>query len=44
MENGRGRPDPPEVLHAAVRTAVMSAGLVAKGLPIFAGGKSMGGA
>ena len=43
MEAGRGRPDPPEVLHAAVRTAVMTAGLLADGVPIFAGGKSMGG-
>jgi hypothetical protein len=43
METGRGRPDPPQVLHAAVRSAVTAAGLVAKGLPIFAGGKSMGG-
>lgn len=43
MENGRGRPDPPQVLHAAVRAAVTVAGLLAKGLPIFAGGKSMGG-
>ena len=43
METGRGRPDPPQVLHAAVRTAVTTAGLLAKGLPIFAGGKSMGG-
>ena len=36
-------PDPPQVLHAAVRSAVTAAGLLAKGLPIFAGGKSMGG-
>lgn len=43
MENGRGRPDPPQILHAGVRTAVSTAGLLAKGLPIFAGGKSMGG-
>ena len=43
METGRGRPDPPQVLHAAVRAAVTAAGLLAKGLPIFAGGKSMGG-
>lgn len=43
METGRGRPDPPQVLHAAVRTAVTAAGLLARDLPIFAGGKSMGG-
>jgi len=43
MEIGRGRPDPPQVLHAAVRAAVTTAGLLARGLPIFAGGKSMGG-
>ena len=43
METGRGRPDPPQVLHAAVRTAVTAAGLLANGCPIFAGGKSMGG-
>ena len=43
METGRGRPDPPQVLHATVRAAVTTAGLLAKGLPIFAGGKSMGG-
>lgn len=43
METGRGRPDPPQVLHQAVRVAVTAAGLLAKGLPIFAGGKSMGG-
>ena len=43
METGRGRPDPPQVLHTTVRTAVTTAGLLANGLPIFAGGKSMGG-
>src|SRR5262245_63590076 len=32
METGRGRPDPPQVLHAAVRTAVTAAGLLANGL------------
>jgi predicted alpha/beta-hydrolase family hydrolase len=31
------------VLHATVRAAVTAAGLIANGLPIFAGGKSMGG-
>jgi predicted alpha/beta-hydrolase family hydrolase len=43
METGRGRPDPPQVLHATVRAAIALAGLLAEGLPIFAGGKSMGG-
>lgn len=41
MEAGGGRPDPPGVLEASVRAAVDRAG--AAGLPILAGGKSLGG-
>src|SRR5438874_9369379 len=40
---GRRRPDPPAVLHDAVRAAVRAASDAAPGLPILAGGKSMGG-
>lgn len=43
MDRGLRRPDPPQILHAAVRSAVNSAGLIAPGLPLFVGGKSMGG-
>lgn len=43
MERGRGVPDPPQVLHQTVRAAVNTAGLVGEGLPLLAGGKSMGG-
>ncbi|MFN0159432.1 MAG: alpha/beta family hydrolase [Bacteroidota bacterium] len=43
MENGTKRPDPKPVLHATVRSAVEQATKLADGLPIFAGGKSMGG-
>ena len=41
MEQGKRRIDPPPVLHARVREAVRAA--AAEGLPLFAGGKSMGG-
>lgn len=40
-EAGRRRPDPAPVLEATVRAAVASAQTL--GLPVFAGGKSMGG-
>ncbi len=43
MERGSKRPDTPKVAHAAVRAAVVEAGRRARGLPIFAGGKSFGG-
>ncbi len=42
-EAGRKRPDRQEVLVAAVRAAVLAAGGCDTGLPLFAGGKSMGG-
>jgi uncharacterized protein len=41
MEGGRRRIDPPVVLHERVREAVAVA--AKEGLPLFAGGKSMGG-
>ena len=41
MESGRRRPDPQPVLLATVRSAVERA--AAEGLPLLAGGKSMGG-
>ena len=43
METGQKRPDFPPTLHATVRAAVAQAALLAPGLPLFAGGKSMGG-
>jgi predicted alpha/beta-hydrolase family hydrolase len=43
MEKGSGRPDPPAIAHAAVRAAVAAAAERARGLPLFAGGKSFGG-
>ncbi len=42
-EAGRRRPDPPGVLRATVRSAVSAAEGVLPGVPLFAGGKSMGG-
>jgi predicted alpha/beta-hydrolase family hydrolase len=39
----RRRIDPPAVLHGAVRAAVRAASNAAPGLPVLAGGKSMGG-
>ncbi len=43
MEQGRRAPNPPGVLTATVRAAVAAAAKEAKGLPLFAGGKSLGG-
>jgi predicted alpha/beta-hydrolase family hydrolase len=43
MEKGGRRPDYRPVLLKTVRSAVTAAGNVAGGLPLFAGGKSMGG-
>ncbi len=43
MEAGRRMPDPQRVLTATVRRAVEAASRAAPGLPLFAGGKSMGG-
>ncbi len=43
MERGRRAPDRPPVLKATVRAAVTAATDWAPGLPVFAGGKSMGG-
>jgi predicted alpha/beta-hydrolase family hydrolase len=42
-EAGGRRPDPPPVLIATVRSAIAQAGAMAGDLPLFAGGKSMGG-
>lgn len=43
MEQRRRVPDPPSVLTATVGAAVREALGIAHGLPVFAGGKSMGG-
>jgi predicted alpha/beta-hydrolase family hydrolase len=43
MEEGRRAPNPPGVLVAPVRAAVAAAAAEAKGVPLFAGGKSLGG-
>jgi predicted alpha/beta-hydrolase family hydrolase len=43
MEEGRRRPDPPPLAHAAIRAVIAEAGIRAPGLPLFAGGKSFGG-
>ena len=43
MEKGGKRPDSPPVAEAAVRAAVAEANKLAKGLPLFAGGRSFGG-
>ena len=43
MEKGAGGPNPARVLQATVRAAVRTAATKLKGLPLFAGGKSMGG-
>jgi len=43
MEKRRGRPDPPAVLERTVRAAVDCTRAHTDGLPMFAGGKSMGG-
>jgi predicted alpha/beta-hydrolase family hydrolase len=42
-EAGSRRPDPPGVLEATVRAAVEAMRDVARGLPLVAGGKSLGG-
>ncbi len=42
-EAGRRRPDRPSLLEATVRAAVGEAARRARSLPLFAGGKSMGG-
>lgn len=43
MEAGTRRPDPPALLTACVRSAVACAAERAGALPLFAGGKSLGG-
>jgi hypothetical protein len=43
LELGSRRPDPPGVLEATVRAAVAKARELAPGLPLVAGGKSLGG-
>jgi hypothetical protein len=43
VEAGSRRLDPPGVLEAAVRAAVVKAREIASDLPLFAGGKSLGG-
>ena len=43
MENASRRPDPPALLTSCVRGAVACAADQASGLPLFAGGKSLGG-
>ncbi len=43
MEAGRKRPDPPNLLEATVRSVVEFALSQDEGLPLLAGGKSMGG-
>jgi predicted alpha/beta-hydrolase family hydrolase len=43
MEQGRKRPDPPELAHATVRAAVAAASRLLPDLPLVAGGKSFGG-
>jgi predicted alpha/beta-hydrolase family hydrolase len=43
MERKSKRPDSPPVAHATVRAAAAAASSLARGLPLFAGGKSFGG-
>jgi uncharacterized protein len=43
MEAGRPAPDSPGVLTATVRAVIEKAAEIAPGLPLFAGGKSLGG-
>jgi predicted alpha/beta-hydrolase family hydrolase len=43
MHAGSRRPDPPPVLERTVRAAVDAAAALLPGMPLFAGGKSMGG-
>lgn len=42
-QRGRKAPDPPATLQATVRAAVLAAASLAPGVPLLAGGKSMGG-
>jgi predicted alpha/beta-hydrolase family hydrolase len=42
-ERGSKRPDPPAIAQAAVRAACVRAAGLARGLPLFAGGRSFGG-
>jgi hypothetical protein len=42
-ERGERRPDPPALLRATVRGALAEGARAARGLPLLAGGKSMGG-
>jgi len=43
MEAGRRSPDRPNVATACIRNATIAAAKLARGLPLFAGGKSFGG-
>ncbi|MCZ6694579.1 MAG: alpha/beta hydrolase, partial [Bacteroidetes bacterium] len=43
MENKKGRPDPPGIVQATVRSAVNAASELAPDLNLLAGGKSFGG-
>lgn len=43
MARGRRAPDRPPTLHACVRSALAKAAELSEGLPLLAGGKSMGG-
>ena len=43
MEHGRRRPDYQPILLKTVRSAIAAASALSDGLPLFAGGKSMGG-
>ena len=43
MERGRGRPDYQPILLKTVRSAVSAASVLSDGLPLLAGGRSMGG-
>jgi predicted alpha/beta-hydrolase family hydrolase len=43
MQQRKQRPDPPVILTATVRAAVIAASEAASGLPLMAGGKSLGG-
>jgi predicted alpha/beta-hydrolase family hydrolase len=43
FENGKRSPDPPNILTATVKAAIETASAKVKDLPLFAGGKSLGG-
>jgi len=43
FEKGKRSPDPPNILTATVRSAIETASAKLKDLPLFAGGKSLGG-